>query len=192
SGLISVDGCGPAVHNEVTERARQWFDGVPNGLDSSRVLEYRDILDRYPALLQAGAVFPDWGYGCMSMDEQSEAAHWTPFLEYGIEYFLRTYSRPYSMRAEQLIAFMFGIASHQVSDEQWHSLSGLRDGFMQVLANSTFNGEFSRAHDVLDVGGDFAMAHMDDLRYILDRWTVPIDDVIRIYADMGFGVEKWR
>ncbi|KAJ1718489.1 hypothetical protein LPJ53_006491, partial [Coemansia erecta] len=87
---------------------------------------------------------------------------------------------------------MFGIASHQVSDEQWHSLSGLRDGFMRVLANSTFNNEFSRAHDVLDVGGDFAMAHMDDLRYILDRWMVPIDDVVRIYADMGFAVDRWR
>ncbi|KAJ2782745.1 hypothetical protein GGI15_002822 [Coemansia interrupta] len=191
-GFQAVNGCGPAVHNEVTERARQWFDGVSGEADGSRVLEYRDILDRHPVSLQAGAVFPDWGYGCMSMDEQSEAAHWTPFLEYGVEYFLRTYSRPYSTQAEQLIAFMFGIASHQVSDEQWHSLSGLRDGFMRVLANSTFNNEFSRAHDVLDVGGDFAMAHMDDLRYILDRWTVPMTDVVRIYADMGFAVDKWR
>ncbi|KAJ1816851.1 hypothetical protein LPJ56_004198, partial [Coemansia sp. RSA 2599] len=139
-----------------------------------------------------GVVFPDWGYGCMSMDEPAEAAHWTPFLEYGIEYFLRRYTKPYSEKAEQLIAFLFGIASHQVADEQWHSLSGLRDGFMEVLSKSTFAGEFSRAHDVLDVGGDFAMAHMDDLRYIVDKWTVPTDDVIEIYGEMGIPLARWR
>ncbi|KAJ2595275.1 hypothetical protein H4R99_005418 [Coemansia sp. RSA 1722] len=192
SSAVLVAGCGPAVHNEVAERARQWFDKPHGSRHSALVAEYRGIIDRQLASLQAGVVFPDWGYGCMSMDDPAEAAHWTPFLEYGVEYFQRTYTKPYSAQAEQLIAFLFGIASHQVADEQWHSLSGLRDGFMRVLANSTFNGQFSRAHDVLDVGGDFAMAHMDELRFILDKWSVPVGDVIEIYKDMGVSLARWR
>ncbi|KAJ2822505.1 hypothetical protein GGI24_003925, partial [Coemansia furcata] len=185
-------GCGPAVHNEAAERARQWFYESPESPSSGRISEYRAILDRHPASLQAGAVFPDWGYGCLSMDDPAEAAHWMPFLRQGVEHVLAKYSKPYSERGEQLVAFLFGIASHQVADEQWHSLSGLRDGIMRVLAKSTFNGEYTRAHDALDVGGDFAMAHMSDLRYILDKWTVPMDDVIDIYRAMGLALSKWK
>ncbi|KAJ2258306.1 hypothetical protein EV176_004545 [Coemansia sp. RSA 451] len=186
-----VQGCGPAVHNEAAERARQWFY-KHTAMDNDRVSLYRDILDRHPSPLQAGTVFPDWGYGCLSMDNEAEAAHWTPFLEHGLTYFHQTYTQPYSARAEQLISFLFGVAAHQVSDEQWHSLSGLRDGIMRVLADSTFGGEYGRAHDVLDVGGDFALAHMNDLKYILDTWVVPIDDVLNIYKQMGFSVSRWR
>ncbi|KAJ2487260.1 hypothetical protein IWW37_005313 [Coemansia sp. RSA 2050] len=183
-------GCGPAVHNEVAERARCFFTSPENS--TGWVSEYRDILDRHPAFLQAGVVFPDWGYGCLSMDEPAEAAHWSPFLRHGVDYVLSHYPKPYSERGEQLVAFLFGIGSHQVADEQWHSLSGLRDGIMKTLAKSTFNGEYSRAHDALDVGGDFAMAHMSDLRYILDKWSVPMDDVMEIYRAMGLAVPRWK
>ncbi|KAI8320744.1 hypothetical protein GQ54DRAFT_262987 [Martensiomyces pterosporus] len=185
-------GCGPAVHNEVAERARQWFHEQQGKPGADRVAFYRDMLDRHPESLQAGVAFPDWGYGCLSMDDQAEAAHWTPFLEYGVEYLAGKYEKPYGERAQQLVSFLFGIASHQVADEQWHSLAGLREGIMEVLANSTFNGEFSRAHDTLDVGGDFALAHMNDLGYMLDKWTVPVDDVIEIYKSMGLAVPKWK
>ncbi|KAJ2742821.1 hypothetical protein GGI20_004204 [Coemansia sp. BCRC 34301] len=189
----SVLGCGPAVHNEAAERARQWFytTGTQGG-STDVIREYRGILDRHPASLQAGAVFPDWGYGCLSMDDPAESAHWAPFLRYGAAHILKHYPKPYTEHGEQLVAFLFGIASHQVADEQWHSLSGLRDGLMRTLAKSTFNGEYTRAHDALDVGGDFAMAHMSDLRYILDRWSVPVDDVIAIYEAMGVAVSKWK
>ncbi|KAJ1933363.1 hypothetical protein FBU59_006051, partial [Linderina macrospora] len=161
----------------------------PSG-NSERIALYRGILDRHPEALQAGVVFPDWGYGCLSNDDAAEAAHWTPFLESGLEYFHQTYHQPYSEKAEQLAAFLFGIASHQVADELWHSLSGLKEGLMQVLADSTFNGEYSRAHDTLDVGGDFALAHMNDLAYMLDKWTVPVDDVLAIYRLMDINVAR--
>ncbi|KAJ2506922.1 hypothetical protein IWW47_001351 [Coemansia sp. RSA 2052] len=176
------------------ERARQWFytAAAKQGGSADWISEYRSILDRHPASLQAGVVFPDWGYGCLSMDDPAESAHWMPFLQHGASHILNNYPKPYSERGEQLVAFLFGIASHQVADEQWHSLSGLRDGLMRTLAKSTFNGEYTRAHDALDVGGDFAMAHMSDLRYILDKWSVPVDDVIAIYSDMGVAVSKWR
>ncbi|KAJ2016522.1 Intracellular distribution of mitochondria [Coemansia sp. S680] len=190
--VIGAMGCGPAVHNEAAERARQWFYTSQENATSGWISEYRDILDRHPGSLQAGVVFPDWGYGCLSMDDPAETAHWAPFLRHGVRYVISKYPRPYSERGEQLVAFLFGIASHQIADEQWHSLSGLRDGIMRVLAKSTFDGEYSRAHDAMDVGGDFAMAHMSDLRYILDKWTVPMDDVIEIYHGMGISVPRWK
>ncbi|KAJ2722752.1 hypothetical protein GGI07_003080 [Coemansia sp. Benny D115] len=194
SYLVLASGCGPAVHNEAIERARQWFRhvSVGGGEQGDRMRRHYNILERQVSSLQAGAVFPDWGYGCLSMDDPAEAAHWTPFLEYGTEYFLSTYPAPYTAQGERLLAFLFGVASHQVADEQWHSLSGLREGFMVALANSTFDGDYPRAHDVLDVGGDFTLAHMSGLEHILNRWEVPVDDVLAIYESMGISVSRWK
>lgn len=188
-----VPACGPAVHNEVVERARQWMYEQRDAPDFELIDRYRSILDQNQESLQAGVVFPDWGYGCLSMDDEAEEAHWTPFLEQGIEYLRTRYQPPFQEPAAQrLVAFLLGIASHQVADEQWHSLSGLRDGFMWVLAGSTFDGEYSRAHDALDVGGDFALAHMSDLSHIRDEWSVPMDDVLAIYRRMGLSVSRWK
>ncbi|KAJ1667243.1 hypothetical protein IW140_001697 [Coemansia sp. RSA 1813] len=190
--LVGVNGGGPAVHNEVAERARRWFYEYLTGDHGERVMRFRGILDRQAESLQAGVIFPDWGYGCLSMDEEAEEAHWTPFLEHGVEYLRRTYHEPYSQEGEQLVAFLLGIASHMVADELWHSLSGLRDGFMRTLANSTFRGDYGQAHSVLDVGGDFAMAHMNDLGFMRDKWAVPLRDIAAIYERMGIPVGQWR
>ncbi|KAJ2557093.1 hypothetical protein EV175_001558 [Coemansia sp. RSA 1933] len=193
SGLAGcASGCGPAVHSEAAERAQRWFDGRGGGEHGKRVMRLREILDRQGESLQAGVTFPDWGYGCLSMDAEAEEAHWTPFLEHGITHVRETYREPYSAQGEQLVAFLLGVASHMVADELWHSLSGLRDGFMQTLANSTFGGDYGQAHSVLDVGADFAMAHMSDLRFMRDSWAVPMADIAAIYARMGIGVSQWK
>ncbi|KAJ1734765.1 hypothetical protein LPJ72_002191 [Coemansia sp. Benny D160-2] len=199
--IFGADGCGPAVHNEVAERARRWFHARTDDAHGARVMRFRGIMDRQAESLQAGVTFPDWGYGCLSMDEEAEAAHWTPFLEHGVEYLRETYSNDkiegkgegmYSQEGEQLAAFLLGMASHMVADELWHSLSGIHDGFIQTLANSTFGGNYAQAHSVLDVGGDFAMAHMNDLRFIRDKWAVPFKDILAIYGRMGISVSQWK
>ena len=44
--------------------------------------------------------------------------------------------------------------SIKVSDVLWHSLSGLQDGMITMLADTTFGGNWDRAHTFADVGGD--------------------------------------
>ncbi|KAJ1918940.1 hypothetical protein H4219_002296 [Mycoemilia scoparia] len=124
------------------------------------------------------------GYGCFGKDDEAEAAHWTPFLEAGVKLLRKKYQKPYNEQAETLVAFLFGVASHQVSDELWHSIN-LQEGIMRVMANSGFDHKFSKAHDLLDVGGDFAIRHMDSLNYLHGSWTVPIADVVEIYKMLG-------
>lgn len=43
--------------------------------------------------------------------------------------------------------------SHQVADVLWHSL-GVKDGFIKTMSMVNFDGDYSNAHTVADIGGD--------------------------------------
>ncbi|KAJ1675857.1 hypothetical protein EV182_000432 [Spiromyces aspiralis] len=64
----------------------------------------------------------------------------------------------------------------------------LDEGLLKVLANAAFNGDVASAHELLDVGGDFAIRHMDDLGYLQSSFQIPITDVIAIYKMLGIDV----
>jgi len=42
----------------------------------------------------------------------------------------------------------------EVSDVLWHALEGLDDGLLEMLAQTTFDGDFQAGHDFADFGGD--------------------------------------
>ena len=82
-------------------------------------------------VLQAGAFFPDWGYGCLSADRDSEAAHWPPFQRAWAEYVIEKYglqgggdnaqkrllTNDEKAHLQTLVAFAFAISSHQSAGE---------------------------------------------------------------------------
>ena len=45
---------------------------------------------------------------------QSEDTHWGEWLATAFRYVGREFPRPWDTRAEQLVAFLFGVISHQV------------------------------------------------------------------------------
>ena len=60
------------------------------------------------------------------------------------DYVNAKYPPPWDEDTEKLVAFLFGIISHQVTlvasmcqvaDISWHSLSSLSDGFLEVLGD---------------------------------------------------------
>ncbi|PVZ97023.1 hypothetical protein BB558_007044 [Smittium angustum] len=163
---LPISACGPAVHNEVSERATFWFNKhVPNRVGLKDRSEYIRIINDNKKSLQAGTVFPDWGYECWGNDYAAEAAHWTPFIKAGIEHLRENYQKPYTKSAEEFIAFLFGVAAHQVSDELWHGVR-MDEGFLKLLRETEYLDDFNGAHDLLDVGGDFYMRIIDDLSYL--------------------------
>ncbi|OLY85049.1 Phosphatidylinositol-glycan-specific phospholipase D [Smittium mucronatum] len=153
--------CGPAVHNEVSERALNWFQALS---DNEHDIYFAKIISSNINSLQTGVLFPDWGYGCLGYDSESEAAHWSPFLEAAISLLNSQYQPPYDDEAQKIISFLYGIASHQVADESWHSIN-MKDGFMNVVDELEFNNKES-SHSILDVGGDFFMKTLNNLDYI--------------------------
>ncbi|KAG0240184.1 Glycosylphosphatidylinositol specific phospholipase D1 [Actinomortierella wolfii] len=68
------------------------------------------------------------------------------------------------------------------------SLQGLSGGFISALAQTSFEGDHSKAHTLADVGAEFVLSHMADLDHLASSWTIPIRDLTQIYRRLGYVV----
>ncbi|KYQ94491.1 glycosylphosphatidylinositol phospholipase D [Tieghemostelium lacteum] len=177
--IPNVLSCGMTTHNMVGRRAFNFssFEGFE---------EYKVyISDNYPTF-DAGCAFPDFGYSCGNLAEESEAAHWPPFLRAGTRYLLDTYNQPWSEDAIKLAVFLLGIASHQVADIPWHSIGGIKEGLIRAMAGQDFEGDYSVAHTNADDGGEFVLAYNYNLDWLSDEWYVPVTDIKNIFYLMNY------
>ena len=169
---------GMSVHGEVCTRAAHF-------LSAEDYPEYRDLLMGRPAAYQAGSAFPDWGYSAGYPDE-SEEAHWPPFLEAFGAYVHETYPRPWNEETKRLVSFYLGIVSHDVADIDWHGLAGVREGLIDVMSRQEFNGNWQAAHGVADTGGDIVQGYERDMNWLASSWYVPLEDAAAVYQRMGY------
>ncbi|KAF9100442.1 integrin subunit alpha 8 [Mortierella sp. AM989] len=141
-------------------------------------------------LLFAGSFFPDWGYNCIGKiwNGAAEEAHWPPFAEAAVKYIHETYSMPWDDHTKALITFLFGTVSHSLGDMSWHSLMGLESGFIRAVANTSFNGDYSKGHTLADIGAEFVLSHMTKMDHLVTSWKVPVKDISQIYKRMGYTV----
>lgn len=179
--IVNVSGCGLVTHNAVANRAL---------FNSNQ----RALITRHLRYFQQGAAFPDWGYDCVfteiypDLANWSEASHWFPFQKAIVDYVHQKYPQPWSIQAEQLIAFLYGVTCHSVADILWHDLrivgiSG--QGFIQALAD--IEGlTYNQAHTLSDVGGEFVAAYQIDLSFLESTWGLPVDDLVPIFKSMGW------
>ncbi|KAK6358615.1 hypothetical protein TWF730_007940 [Orbilia blumenaviensis] len=191
--------CGVLTHNEVFRRARYLYSIYPTDTnDNNPHYVHHAYIDQIlsdpsnHAAQQAGAFFPDWGYGCFSNDVPAEAAHWPPFVVASIRHFHKKYgpvlitsltppdgtgelvtnnmwpngtvmTRDDLEHKNRLISFIFAIALHGSSDATWHSLK-MYNGFIRMVAGLDFSGSYSDAHTLADTGGDIILSsRMDNL-----------------------------
>ncbi|XP_028400201.1 phosphatidylinositol-glycan-specific phospholipase D-like [Dendronephthya gigantea] len=179
-----TNACGVSTHISIANQALESF------ADSGEYnVSYRDIiLNNYDAFY-AGSNYPDAMYSsaCFGgrFHDISEDTHWTPFLNATANYIRKRYPQPWSKDTEKLIAFTFGVVSHQVADITWHSL-GIDQGFLQTMANVNFYGSFSTAHPLGDAGGDMVSIFEGDLQDILltQKWYFPVEDLVNIYKKL--------
>ncbi|KAM5158233.1 phosphatidylinositol-glycan-specific phospholipase D [Mantella aurantiaca] len=178
--LQQSEPCGISTHIEIAQRALEYFN------QNERKVNYRELLQNHPDAYQAGSVYPDAFYQGLCMQGKyhyvSEDSHWTPFLQASINYIRRTYPLPWNERAQKLVAFLFGIASHQVADVSWHSLH-IDQGFLRAMAAIDFHGSYSEAHPVGDFGGDVLSQFELDFNYLESKWYIPIKDLFNIYKE---------
>ncbi|KAF3906121.1 hypothetical protein ABW20_dc0100029 [Dactylellina cionopaga] len=99
----SSSACGVLTHNEILRRARSLHSVFSTDADNHNpAYVHHEYINRiltdapnHPAE-QAGAFFPDWGYGCFSNDVAAEAAHWPPFVAAAIRHFHKKYGPLYT------------------------------------------------------------------------------------------------
>ncbi|KAF9189222.1 Glycosylphosphatidylinositol specific phospholipase D1 [Haplosporangium sp. Z 767] len=156
---------------------------------SNSLYNYAPLLEQKESLF-AGSFFPDWGYNCIGKlwNDAAEEAHWPPFAEAAVKYILETYPKPWTDHSKALIAFLFGTVSHSLGDMSWHALHGLDVGFIKVLAETSFEGDYSKGHTLADIGAEFVLSHMSNMNHLLTAWKVPVRDIIAIYKRMGYNV----
>ncbi|KAI8093053.1 uncharacterized protein BX664DRAFT_313143 [Halteromyces radiatus] len=144
--------------------------------------KYKQLLTSFPGFMQSGSFFPDWGYQCLGYNQQSEDAHWAPFIKTAINYVRDTYPQPWTdPHIQGLIVFIFAIMSHDVADVKWHSLNGLENYFIQAMSQLDFDGDYQKAHTVADTGAEFTLQHAARVGYLNETWQVPLQDLVNIY-----------
>lgn len=185
-----LQSCGSLTHAEIGYRAVYQFKAPTK-------LNFQQLLLKHSDAFQAGTPFPDAFYSTICFGGKyhsiSEDTHFAPFINATVNYIKKHYSQPWDEKAEKLIAFLFGITSHQVADILWHSL-GIEQGFLQTMASVNFHGSFPAAHSWGDLGGDVLNAYEQNITYIPTgsdphSWYIPTTDLFNIYMEL-YGHEK--
>lgn len=70
-----------------------------------------------------------------------------------------------------------------MSDINWHNMEGLQDGYLRVLANIAFHGDFGTAHNYGDVADDMIGVFEWNVTSYAYEWYVPVHDLMMIYND---------
>jgi glycosylphosphatidylinositol phospholipase D len=174
---MAASPCGMATHGEVSQRAMWSFDAQDS--------DYNQYIATHQDALQAGSVFPDWGYS-FGYGNESEEAHWDPFIKHAADYIHRNYPKPWDEETEKLAVFLLGIMSHSTADNSWHALSGMSEGFINAMGYQDFNGSYGDAHSLADFGGDVMCSYEFDLSWISPVWYVPVQDMANVYNEMGY------
>lgn len=171
---------GVSIHLNIASRV---YDNLP------------DTLKDYEQQYYAGSFHPDAFYNCLGNSLAAENAHWPPFLKVAIDYYNNTYKKK-GLQNKGLKAFIYGIFTHQIADVSWHSLQSYQ-GFMKMISEVEFDGDYQIAHDFLDTAGDFIHLNREfqnlpekDFKSLLNfyqqKWDYPTMDIIKIYNLLGF------
>ena len=145
------------------------------------------ILRENQGAFQAGAPYPDTFYNSLCHEGDfhaiSEDIHWGEYQRVAWTYFRKTYPDPIgNPDAEKLFAFILGLTSHQVADVSWHSMMGLKDGMIEMLKYTDFEGNYGQAHTYADFVGDIVGIMEWNTSYI-DQWYVPTQDLHNIMIE---------
>jgi glycosylphosphatidylinositol phospholipase D len=143
------------------------------------------MITKHQDAAQAGSPFPDWGYSCEGMHDESEDAHWQPFINHFAKMIQSKYPQSWTEEQEKTVTFLFGIVSHYMADIVWHGLADVDKGFIDVTAALNFHYVYSEAHSHDDPGGDVMTVNENDYGYLTYKWYVPFNDIMQVYHETG-------
>lgn len=137
----------------------------------------RDLLLNNMDAYLVGAYYPDSGFA--KGTHYGEDSHWNPFLYTFADYLNEKYSDPI-VENPKLVAFLFGCASHSVSDIVLHKV------FYYDSAAHDFNNDWKAAHVYGDIGIDLLIDVDKNQWFTYPReWWIPVSDLVEVYRRMG-------
>jgi hypothetical protein len=172
--------CGGAVHHEIVDMA---YDA----LDKQAYPGLAAWLVTYPGAADAGAVFPDWGYG-MPFDKEywdglADLAHTVEFQNAYLEHVREAFRHPGSEDDLRTITFLFGVIAHNEADNPWHydsdGVQSFLNAAMQIDGNDHTSVEFGTdLFAIFEYGQGGAEA----------AWWFPVGAVQAAYSAIGHEV----
>ncbi|EKD73289.1 MAG: hypothetical protein ACD_45C00373G0005 [uncultured bacterium] len=145
-------------------------------------VQLRTLLQNNMDAYLVGSNYPDTGY--VKDTHYGEMSHWDPFIFAFADYLRAKYQDPV-IENPRLVAFLFGCATHRVSDVVIHWT------FYNKSAQQDFKGNWEKAHNFGDLGID--LLALVDKNLWLDfphQWWVPVHDLIAVYQRMGESVTE--
>ncbi|XP_061167828.1 phosphatidylinositol-glycan-specific phospholipase D-like [Saccostrea echinata] len=186
--MVTVYGFGSISHGIISYRASVYFDGENNSKTGG------EIVRENPDGLFGGSVYPDVFYDPQCTEGNysfvSDVTKSSTFLNVTVQYILQKYPKPWNSETKKLVAFLYGVMSHQVADYLWYG-EDLQKGFLNMMATLNFHGNFQEAAFFAELGSDVVLAYdlnLDHVKPFLE-WFVPVSDLVNIYA-LIFGEGK--
>eukprot|EP00756_Hemistasia_phaeocysticola_P018054 Hpha_TRINITY_DN15571_c2_g14::TRINITY_DN15571_c2_g14_i1::g.106278::m.106278/K01127/E3.1.4.50; glycosylphosphatidylinositol phospholipase D len=184
-------GAGMNTHTMVGHRAQQYYGKVSTAVPRSDL--HNKAITQFIDAVHAGSDFPDFLYACGSYKnhhDAGEAAHWPPWQAAAVSY-VRSLpdfkSGNWTEDTQKLVAFLYGVSVHYISDELWEGLNpqlGRGQGFVRFLSS------FNLGHDGMS-DNDESVANMASDFYVswgfketaIEPWKryFPIDEIAEIY-----------
>jgi hypothetical protein len=129
------------------------------------------------AVVQSGAFYPDTGYAVD--DAYGEWSHWEPFLEAYLDVLRARHGAELgTAEARRAVAFLMGVAAHQICDQVYDAL------FMRRTE------EIDGTDADLDLANDIWVVYDRGRRVRVDSWA-PLPDLVGIYGGvMGHAVAE--
>lgn len=137
----------------------------------------RQLLRDHQDAYLVGAYYPDSGY--LNGAKYGEDSHWDEFIFAFCDYLNDVYTYPIDQNPK-LVAFLFGVASHRVSDPIIHHL------FYPESAKHDFKNNTEKAHKYGDIGVDLLL-NIDKNQWMKapSTWWLPVKHLVAIYKRMG-------
>ncbi|HJO26687.1 MAG: hypothetical protein CMK00_06955 [Planctomycetes bacterium] len=177
SALLAVaSAAGLSTHFQMADMTTVAVDETTHG---DLVL----ALQEHPQAFRAGSVFPDWGYLREPTRDLAEAAHWPPFQEAALAWFLQEHPGPWGAAERELLTFLLGVICHGETDEAWHF--GSTAFLTRGLAEDLPTWEATRGEGLIEAGVDI-FVQVEDRPGAEERdWYLPVEALVQIYHSLG-------
>lgn len=139
--------------------------------------QLRNLLTNNLDAYLVGAYYPDSGY--VNGAHYGEDSHWDEFIYAFTDHIKEKYKNPFAENPK-LVAFLFGCATHRVSDEITHRI------FFPIVGTQDFQGDKDKADRYGDIGIDL-MLNIDQSQWSTQpkQWWIPVSDLVAVYKRMG-------
>jgi len=180
------------AHSYVGLRAAKYFAAVTPLGSASHAAAYNDAIQSNMDAVEGGSDMPDFLYACGNYSDHHDAgevAHWPPFHAAYVSY-VRTLANfkegpgQWTEKTKKLVAFLFGVSIHYVTDEMWEGLTTQLANGVNFLAAQNLGapGNSDRLESPANLGADFYLSFGVNLNDI-KPWKryFPLEDLVHVY-----------